>query len=637
MQELSAYEVTLVSRKKETLFQAAAAIYVITGESIRMSGATSIPEALRLVPGLQVARIDANKWAITSRGFIGRFSNKLLVLIDGRVIYNHLFSGVFWDMYDVMIEDIDHIEVIRGPGATLWGANAVNGIINIITKTANATQGALLKVGSGTEERRFGVARFGKNVGLKFHYRGYIKYFDRDAFVDAEGNKSKDRWDVLRGGARFDWDPSGRDNIRCITDIYSGEIGHNLEGVSLQPPYMEWQAHRGAIRGYSALMSWQHYFANASVWTFTMSHDNAQREEGTLDAKFKSSEVDASYLFDIGNRQQVIAGIGLRLFQDQYQNTFAMSVFPSKRNLPFWSAFIQDEIFIVPSRLRLTLGSKFEHNSFDGFEIQPNVRLLYLPDNTITFWGAVSRAVRTPSRAESGGYYVDQVIMDTTFLHMPIVIRMEGNPEFRSETLLSHEIGCRYSSKEWFSIDLTAFYNKYDYVFSGLFNTPFKENESGYEYIVFPILTDNKIAGIGYGFEFSTELQLTKSWQILFGYAHIHMNLHAAHGGIDEPSADRTERQCPIHNGTIQMNFNLSHSVSTTCVLRYMDYIEDADIPDYLNLDLNLRFRPYRNCKFSLVGQNLLHDSILEYQPELDYTQYTYTQRGVYSSLTVSF
>src|SRR6202051_3992517 len=266
MEDLMNMQVTSVSKRTQKVADAAAAIFVITQEDIRRSGATSIPEALRLVPGLEVARIDENKWAIGSRGFNGRFDNKLLVLIDGRSVYTPLFSGVYWNVQDVMLEDVERIEVIRGPGATLWGANAVNGVINIITKPAKSTQSALAAAGGGTETLGSGSVRYGGSLSKSTYYRAYAKYFNVAESTDlSTGRSAYDNWDALRGGFRTDWTPAGADSLTLQGDIHRSGYGETLTVPSLDTPYSSTFPNKGSISGGNLLGRWNHSFANSST------------------------------------------------------------------------------------------------------------------------------------------------------------------------------------------------------------------------------------------------------------------------------------------------------------------------------------------------------------------------------------
>lgn len=396
LEDLMNLEVTSVSKKEQKLSQTAAAIYVVTQEDIRRSGATSIPEVLRMVPGLQVARLSGSKWAITSRGFNGRFANKMLVLVDGRSVYTPTFSGVFWDVQDLLLEDVERIEVIRGPGGTLWGANAVNGVINIITKPAKETQGGFLTAGSGSEERGFGGFRYGGKLGRDIAYRLYSKYFNRSNLADMSGRNSPGGWDILRGGFRMDWKGTERDSLTLQGDIYNGHIRErNSSIVSLVPPFRRTLDSQTGVSGGNVMALWNRTFAGGSAMRLQMYYDRTRHEDSSAVITSRgeivdSSDLDFQHRFALGKRQDIVWGIGYRFTSDSVQNTFSVAFDPNHRATHLFSTFVQDEIFIVKDRLRLTVGSKFEHNDYTGFEAQPSLRLLWTPNDRHTFWGAIS-------------------------------------------------------------------------------------------------------------------------------------------------------------------------------------------------------------------------------------------------------
>src|SRR5438034_11419109 len=401
MEDLMNLQVTSVSKRTQKVADAAAAIFVLTQEDIRRSGATSIPEALRLVPGLEVARIDQNKWAIGSRGFNGRFDNKLLVLIDGRSVYTPLFSGVYWNVQDVMLEDVDRIEVIRGPGATLWGANAVDGVINIITKPAKATQSAVVTAGAGTEERASGSARYGGTIG-KTAYRVYGKYFNWGPSVYPSDTSAHDGWDALRGGFRADWTPAGANYLTLQGDIYRSKYDETLTVASLSAPYSNTFPNDGKYSGGNILGRWNHTSEGSSM-SLQMYYDNTTITDHSLFGDHQNIlDIDFQDGFHAGNSQQFVWGLGYRSIHDKNDASFTVSLQPNQVTLNQFSTFLQDEISLVDNRLQITLGSKFERNEFTGFEIEPNARLLWNLTPNQSVWTAVSRAVRTPALTEEG-------------------------------------------------------------------------------------------------------------------------------------------------------------------------------------------------------------------------------------------
>ena len=638
LQELGNLQVSLVSKKKEKLTHAAAAVYVITSDDIRRSGVTSIAEALKLVPGMQVARIDANKWAVTSRGFIGRFSNKLLVLIDGRSVYINLFAGVFWDMVDILLEDVDRIEVIRGPGATLWGANAVNGIINIVTKHAAQTQGGYISSGIGTEERLFGAFRLGKKLGQDFNYRIFTKYTKRDNFVHLNGETAADGWDIYQLGLRADWDRSPNHTMSLNAAVYHGTLGHTLETVTFQPPYSEVWDYKGDMGGWYALFHSQYIFKNASVLNFQCYSDYLERDEGTVIGKFGSFDLDLNYLFDIGHYNQVICGIGYRLLSDKFENTFYMNVIPPEIRHHLFSAFVQDDIIIRRNRFKITIGSKFEHHDYTGFEYQPNFRFLWTPDRMHTVWGAVSRAVRTPAifEREERSYYNAQIV-SYDIINLPILVRLQGNREFRSETLLAHELGYRYCPTPSFLIDIALFTNHYEHLFAGLYGSLSAETNGDNTYLVMPLLTSNQIYGNMYGSEILIDKEISPHWRIQTAYSLIKGVMHLQPGAVDSNQVENIEKDNPLHQFFFRSSINLPRDIELDLNFRYMDELADMGIPDYCTLDIRLGWHPTQSLEVDIVGQNLLHDRFMEFIPEINYTQHTKVQRGVYFRLKYKF
>src|SRR6266699_2377581 len=402
MEDLMNLQVTSVSKHTQKVADAAAAIFVITQEDIRRAGATSIPEAWRLVPGLEVARIDQNKWAIGSRGFNGRFDNKLLVLIDGRSVYTPLFSGVYWNVQDVMLEDVDRIEVIRGPGATLWGANAVDGVINVITKKAKATQSAVVTAGAGTEERAAGGVRYGGKLGDNTYYRAYTKYSDWGPSAYPPGMTAHDGWDALRGGFRADWTPAGANSLTLQGDIYRTRFDETLTVASLSAPYSNTFPNDGKYSGGNILGRWNHTSEGSSM-SLQMYYDNTTITDHSLFGDHQNIfDIDFQHGFHTGDSQQFVWGFGYRSIRDKNDPSFTVSLQPNQVTLNQFSTFLQDEISLVDNRLQITLGSKFERNEFTGFEIEPNARLLWNLTPNQSIWTAVSRAVRTPALTEEG-------------------------------------------------------------------------------------------------------------------------------------------------------------------------------------------------------------------------------------------
>src|SRR5258705_3459759 len=495
MEDLMNMQVTSVSKRTQKVADAAAAVFVITQEDIRRSGAASIPEALRLAPGLEVARIDENKWAIASRGFNGRFDNKLLVLIDGRSVYTPLFSGVYWNVQDVLLEDIDRIEVIRGPGATLWGANAVNGVINIISKKAKDTQSAIVTAGAGTEERGSGGVRYGSKIG-DTSYRAYGKYFNWGPSLYSNGTTAHDGWDALRGGFRADWTPAGSNSLTLQGDIYQSKYGETLTVPSLNAPYSNTFPNNGKYSGGNILGRWNHSSEGSSM-SLQMYYDNTTIADNSLFVDHQNIfDMDFQDGFHLGNSQQFVWGLGYRSIRDRNDPSFSVSLQPNQLTLNHFSAFVQDEISLENNLLRLTLGAKFEHNAYNSFKVQPNARLLWTLTPNQSVWTAVSRAVRTPALTEDGLRLNSAVVPPATPANptpFPAIVSGSGSHQFQSEDLLAYELGYRGQRTSSFSADISSFQNNYSNLRTAEPGAPFLEGSPVPTDIVVPFVAGNKM------------------------------------------------------------------------------------------------------------------------------------------------
>src|SRR5437879_4491019 len=575
MEDLMNLQVTSVSKRTQKVADAAAAVFVITQEDIRRSGATSIPEALRLAPGLQVARIDENKWAIAARGFNGRFDNKLLVLIDGRSVYTPLFSGVYWNVQDVMLEDVDRIEVIRGPGATLWGANAVNGVINIITKKAKDTQSAIVTAGAGTEERASGSARYGGTIG-KTAYRIYGKYFNWGPSQDSSGITAHDGWDALRGGFRADWTPTGSDSLTLQGDIYQSKYGETLTVPSLSFPYSSTFPNRGNYSGANLLGRWNHSSEGTST-TLQMYYDNTTISDNSLFVDHQNIfDLDFQQGFHVGDSQQFVWGLGYRSIRDRNDSSFSVSLQPNQLTLNHFSAFLQDEISLADNRLHLTFGSKFEHNYFTGFEVQPNTKLLWTLTPNQSIWTAVSRAVRTPALTEEGLRLNSAVIPPLTPgvnpTPFPAVITVFGSHQFQSEDLLAYEVGYRVQATSTFSTDIATFYNKYSNLRTAEPGAPFLEGSPAPTDLVIPFVASNKMSGGTYGVELFADWLVVPKWRLVGSYSYLQMDIRKNSDSLD-PTPDIPNGSSPSNDWYLRSSIDLPKHFEDDTTLRFVDHL----------------------------------------------------------------
>ena len=634
LEELLNVEVTSVSKKAEKRTEAPAAIYVLTHEDIRRSGARNIPDALRLVPGVNVAQLSSSTWSVTARGFGGRFANKLLVLIDGRSIYTPLFSGVYWEAHEVMLEDIDRIEVIRGPGGALWGANAVNGVINIVTKKAEDTQGGLLTVGGGTEEQGFGAFRYGGKLKEKGHYRIYGKYFNRDNGGDTSlGTKANDGWDAGQGGFRIDWDASDRDLLTVQGDFMNMDQNQTFDLAFLTAPFARRVDSQANYDGQNVLGRWTRTFSEDSDLQVQLYYDRYHRRDVTLSETRNTIDLDAQQTFTAGERNEIVWGLGFRYTHDDIGGSPFIFFTPDSRGNNLFSAFIQDTISLT-DELRLTLGTKIEHNSFSGFEYQPSVRLAWTPNEKHTLWSSVSRAVRTPSRAEQDVHIVNTVVGASLLVPGPTAFVLQGTHDFDSEELIAYEVGYRISPTDRVAIDIATFWNDYDNLRSLELGTPFVATNPLPAHTAVPFFARNNSEGRIYGIELALDWKAFSWWQVHASYTFQEVNLKVPPG---DPVSNAFAGNAPEHQAVLQSRFDLPHNVELDATLRYVDTLPSLAVDDYIEFDLRLGWQPREDLEFALVGRNLLHDDHFEFAPTFVSQTPTGVQRSVYGQVTWKF
>ncbi|WP_158045353.1 TonB-dependent receptor plug domain-containing protein [Skermanella pratensis] len=628
-------EVTSASKRTETLGKVAAAVSVLTGDDIRRSGATSIPDALRLISGVQVARINASKYAISARGFNGRFANKLLVLIDGRSIYTPLFSGVFWELQDTLLEDVDRIEVIRGPGATLWGANAVNGVINIITKPAAATQGLLVTGAAGVEERASGGIRFGDAfAGGDGHYRIHAKHMRRDGGLTESGEEASDDMNRSRFGFRADWNSGPANSFTAQGGVTTGRAGESSTMFEPTAPFARTVEQQDRLLNADILGRWTRTLSTASeislrayVSRETVHLPQVKVTNDTLDVEFQHHVKPLE-------RHDMVWGAGYRLHSDDIDSTFSLSVAPVRRTEQVINAFVQDEITLIPDMLRFTVGSKFEQNGYSGVELQPSARLLWTPAADHTFWTAVSRAVRTPSRAED-----DIRIVQTTRPGpggLPVTVEATGQRGFDSEDLLAFEAGYRTNPVANLSLDVAAFYNIYDNLLS-LEPQPIAFSASPAPRFALPLLAGNRLSARTWGAEVAAEWQPIESWRFRGAYTLLKMDAESDAGSGDTVSAAAANGSSPQHQLDLQSSTDLTDDIELDVILRHVGDLPALGIDGYTTLDARIGWRVAEGVELSLVGQNLVGGARLEYRPEFLSTDPTRVERGVYAKATLRF
>lgn len=635
IEELMKVEVTSASRHSQKLSEVPSAIFVITQDDIRRSGATSIPEALRMAPGVEVARIGTDKWAVSIRGFNGRFADKLQVMMDGRSVYNPLFAGVRWEQQDTLMEDIERIEVIRGPNAAVWGANAVNGVINIITKKAADTQGALFSGGGGSFERGFAGARYGGKINDDTHYRFYVKGFTRDHMKTVTGENANDAWHQARGGFRLDH-TRGIDLFTVQGDIFYNAFGDRLDKSQLSAPVIQAETARGHNEGGNIRLRWDRKFSEKSTIMLQTYYDRVDYRLLTSSIfSAESFDIDLQHRFPLFDKHDVTWGANYRLYHNKVSDTELISFSPREQTNHLASAYIRDEITVLPERLRLNLGSRFDHNDFTGMEIQPNARLMWTPDNQNSIWMAVSRAVRTPSRAENDIQLNTRTLGAipglSALLPFPVLAQLNGASNFNSEKLIAYEIGYRHQFSPQASIDISAFYNDYSQlrdlsVGLPLFHASFPPH------LILPVGLTNKASGHTHGVETSIEWKPNDKWRLQSSYSYLNMHIHSDSPlrRID-PTTGSADKVSPQHQVSVRSNYDLSEKLQFNLWLRYVSSVDFYRIPSYLTMDAKLVHRPLKNVELFVVGQNLFSQNHREFSADFLPSFPVYIPRGVYA------
>ena len=576
LEELLKVDVMTASRKTQSLQDVASAVFVISREEIERSGATSIPEALRMAPGVQVARLANNRWAVSVRGFNGRFANKLLVLMDGRSIYSPLFSGVLWEAEDTLLEDVDRIEVIRGPGAAMWGSNAVNGVINIITRKARDTQGSMLIAAGGSEEGALGAFRYGGKAG-DGHFRVWGKAFARGESVNLEGEPGNDDWHAARVGFRGDWPTGPASRLMISGTAYDSDTGDRWNVPSLTSP-----------TGFTPTDGLQNnkgaHVLGRQEWTLADGSEAALQTyvdyseigmEGMFQERQTTFDLDFQHRIRLGERHDVIWGLDYRYTHDSTSSQGMLGFQPESRNYSLVSAFLQDEIALLPDRLRMMLGARLDYNSRTGVEPQANVRMIWTPTSTQALWGAISHAVRTPSRAEQDAQVNLSVAPPGTPgnpLPLPILTRNvpPDDHELASEHVTAFELGYRQQFGSSVSVNVATFYNRYDDLRSAELSTT-EFAFTPVPHVVQNIVPNNAIKAQTYGLELALDWHLAPWWRIQPSYTYLHLNATPqSDDPIDRLNALNMEDSSPRNQLSLRSLMSLPHRQQLDLWLRYV-------------------------------------------------------------------
>ena len=604
-------EVTSVSKRSQSMFDAAAAITVISNEEIRRSGMTTVPELLRLVPGIQVARITSNRWAISSRGLNEEFTAGLLVLLDGRSLYTHFFGGAYWDIQDYPLEDIDRIEVIRGPGGTVWGENAVNGVINIITKNAAETQGVLVSGYGGTQEVGKTI-RYGGQIGDHTAYRVFGRGFRQADYDTNRERRAHDDWIQFRGGARIDSQPTEQDALRLSGEFYD-QNSENNASAGFPGTFVDTDVD---ARGGHLLASWRHTFEDDASFFLQAYYDHTERDSSLTGQEVRrTADVEFQHDFGLFSRVDMSWGGNFRFSGSHYSPIATAPIDPNRSNFYLGNAFLQGTSRFFDDRLAVTLGTKVGLNSWSGFEYQPSFRFLAKPVEDHAIWGAVSRAVQLPTQAER------DVRTNIGFL------TLLGSNDVRSVDLTSFELGYRFRITPRMTAELALYYNLYE-------NTrQFFANGATATFV-----TRGEVQTRGG--ELQLKAAITDWWRVTAGYAYFDVDEDVPAGLIRFTQASGAN---PDHQVTLHQSFDLLDIVTFDAMLFYVDGLSSTipagqpdNVENYVRLDLRLAYAPFDGVELSVTGQNLTERRHYEFS-DVQQAQASQVPRSVHGQVRIEF
>ena len=633
LEDLMNVRVTSVARKEQKLSHSAAAVYVITQEDIRRSGVTNIPDALRMAPGVDVAQISASAWAISIRGFADRYANKVLVLVDGRSVYNANFSGVYWDAQDVPLEDIDRIEVIRGPGGTVWGANAVNGVINIITKKASETHGGLVTAIGGSQDTADGLFQYGGKVGSTGDYRAFARYHTLGDGKFPNGTQAADGWLLGHAGFRSDWQLSQRDTMTVQGDLLADQAGETVTEVfsnsnTLQSATFNYKT---KLRSGNIMGRWNRTLSGSSDLSVQAYYDDyTVQQDGFTDSRH-TFDLDFHHHFALNGRNDIVWGLGYRVSADNFVPGYSLSLSPPRRTDNLFTAFLQDEIKITKS-LWFILGGKLEHNAYTGFATESGAQLLWTPTQRQAAWLSIMRAIRQPSREDTDTQGDFSIIPLPNGL--PGVVLLTTDPILAAqESVVSLQSGYRRQINSRLSLDLAAFGNFYANLATFETRTPFFA-ATPLPHIVLPLVGDDEGTAVSAGGEVFLTWNATRRWRITPEYSLT--TLDVGHTKIsNDTSLQRLESQLAKHKVGFRSLLTLPHNFECDSTINYVSRLS-VGIPAYTRFDTRLGWKTSERTEISIVGQNLLSPRHPEFFDSFTIHN-TAVQRSVFGKITWRF
>lgn len=639
LEELLKVSVTTVSRTTGSLQASPAAVTVITQEDLRSAGVQRLPEAFRLVPGMDVAQSSATSWAVSARGFNDTYANKLLLMRDGRSIYTPLFSGVYWNNHNPLIEDIDRIEVVRGPGATVWGANAVNGVVNIVSKSAFDTLGGLVSAGAGTEVEGNVSARYGFKLGDTAAIRLSLRETWTDNSIMSDGSASWDHDRIITGGFRADWKPDDRNTATFIGEVHSESTAAQHQNPSFFPPYAFVSGTTASSDGGFIQGRWQHDFSAETAFSAQLSYDHLRNADQIIERR-DTGDIELQLTTSALPRHTFSMGLQLRSSRDDLTPTPFRILSPASKSEDLLSTFVQDEITLVENRLKLTLGSKFEFSDSGGFQPQPGARLAWTPNDKTTLWFSASQAARTPSRAEQDAWALTQVIPPGTTTPpnpLPIAVVFQGRDAIDSEQLVAFETGLRLQASPRLNFDIAGFFNSYGdlLAISPTSMTP-KIGPNG-AYLENVMSTSNLLEGDTYGFEASTDWRVLENLRLRASYSLLETHIRPTPEGV-LAGASRLVNTNPNQQASLGVDWEPVRNWEISSRLRWVDRLEEGNIPSYFGLDLRIAWTPRPGLEFSIVGKDLLEDRHSEFgEDRFALTGMHDVQRSVYGQITWKF
>lgn len=610
LEDLLKVEVTTtVGKRTQKLSRTAAAVYVISREEIERSGLTSVPEILRLAPGVEVAQVNSSTWAIAIRGFNGTLSNKLLVLVDGRTVFSSLFTQVFWAIQDLPLDEIERIEVVRGPGAAIWGANAVNGVINIVTRNSRDTQGNKLALQSGNHDQAVADVRHGGRLNDDATFRISSRFALRGQ-MDAPGDGGlHDRWDLERFKVRGDWDRSPSDTFNLNGELYNAGAGETVTLPNLDPPSVTVVNTPTTYSGGNALFRWAHKTASNIETVGQVYFDRSHQERKFSGTTDNTLDLDFHQEAHLGPHD-LLWGLGLRYIRENTSPMFQISFDPSDQTIALFSGFVQDEITLAPDRLWLTVGTKLEHNPYTGVEAQPDLRLLWAPTLHQSVWAAASRAVRTPAGFEQRGRA--NVAAFPGAGGVTSLVAVFGSPDTRTETVLAYEAGYRLQAGPKFSFDITGFVDLYHHLESGVHGQSFLEASPAPVHLVLPVVLNNRASGQGEGSEVLAKYKVVSRWELSGSWSWLTL--------AQQPNAPPAEAVVkfdphtnPRHQFQAHSYLSLPHHIQFDISAYFVSHLSFPPVPAYTRLDVHLGWSPVSSLQLSAGLQNLLQPHHAEF------------------------